>query len=273
MVAISLAAILMVFDHRSPQLASLRQLLSVVTAPLQFAADLPAALASWVGDTLISRQQLQKENRFLRERQLVLDSQLQRLIALEAENAQLRTLLGSEKLSLERRLVAEVLAVDNDPLNHLVVINKGSQDGVFEGQPVLDTQGIVGQVLRVGMMTSQILLTTDTTHGLPVRNSRTGVRAIAQGVGKLDLLDIRNVPTSSDMKIGDILVTSGLDRKFPEGYPVGRISQISHEHGQPFAHIEAVPLAQLSRLRQVLLLWPIRSRYSEELQQIPGLEP
>lgn len=268
MIGISLAAVLMVLDSRTQQLAMLRQLLSVVTAPLQLAADMPATLASWIGDTLISRQQLQKDNRYLRERQLVLDSQLQRLIALEAENAQLRTLLGSEKRSLERRLVAEVLAVDSDPLNHLIVINKGSQDGVFEGQPVLDTLGIVGQVLRVGVMTSQILLITDSTHGLPVRNSRTGVRAIAQGVGKLDLLDVRNVPTSSDMKQGDILVTSGLDRKFPEGYPVGRIRQILHEHGQPFASIEAEPLAQLSRLRQVLLLWPIQSRYSEELQQI-----
>jgi rod shape-determining protein MreC len=257
----------MALDHRSPQLGGMRQLLSVATAPLQYIADLPVATASWLGETLISRQQLQKENRFLRDRQVVLDSQLQRLIALEAENAQLRTLLGSEKRSLERRLVAEVLAVDNDPLNHLVVINKGSHDGVFEGQPVLDTSGIVGQVRRVGLLTSQILLITDTTHGLPVRNSRTGVRAIAQGVGKLDMLDIRNVPNSSDMKAGDILVTSGLDQKFPEGYPVARVSLMAHEHGQPFAHIEAVPLAQLARLRQVLLLWPIQSRYSEELQQ------
>ena len=153
-------------------------------------------------------------------------------------------------------MVAELLSVDSDPFSHQVLINKGALDGVYNGQPVINDQGVVGQVLHVGSTTSRVLLVTDSSHGIPVRVLRNDLRAIASGSGELDKLELRNLPRNTDIQVGDLLVTSGLGGRFPMGYPVAKISRFSYEEGKPFAEVKAVPLAALDRLRYLLLLWP-----------------
>lgn len=205
---------------------------------------------------MASRTDLEDENAQLNDKVLILESQLQRLIALEAENAQLRSLLGSRTRSYPHRQVAEVLAVDTDPFQHLVVINKGALDKVYVGQPVLDSKGVVGQILHTGPTSSHLLLITDSNHATPVRINRNGVRAIAKGTGHINKLLLPHVPDTTDIKVGDVLVTSGLGKKFPDGYPVATVVKVAHDPGKPFARIEAKPIADLDKIRQLLLLWP-----------------
>lgn len=152
-------------------------------------------------------------------------------------------------------MVAELLSVDSDPFSHQVLINKGALDGVYNGQPVINDQGVVGQVLHVGSTTSRVLLITDSSHGIPVRVLRNDLRAIASGSGELDKLELRNLPRNTDVQVGDLLVTSGLGGRFPEGYPVATVTRSDYVEGKPFAQIEAKPLVALDRLRYLLLLW------------------
>ena len=165
-------------------------------------------------------------------------------------------------------MVAEILAVDSDPYTHQVVINRGENDGVYEGQAVIDDQGVIGQILHVGKTSSRVLLITDVTHAIPVRISRNGVRLIATGTGVIDRLTHNYVSHSTDIRVDDILVTSGLGGKFPEGYPVAKVTSVLQDESHTFAQIKSQPVAQIDRLRYVLLLWPEQVQ-SQENNKLP----
>jgi rod shape-determining protein MreC len=151
--------------------------------------------------------------------------------------------------------VARILSVDSDPFVYQVVIDKGVEHHVYEGQPVVNDQGVIGQVVSVGKTSSRVLLITDISHALPVRVLRNDLRAIASGTGNINELTLKNLPRNVDIKDGDILVTSGMGGHFPEGYPVAKVTRFANEEQSPFAEIKAEPLATLDRLRYVLLLW------------------
>ncbi len=245
----------MTMDHRQHHLDSIRNGLSLVVYPLRYVVNLPAAIGTWASESLSTRNSLLEENRQLRERQLLQELRLQKLFALETENARLRELLNSTSKVGEHVLISELLAVDQDPFQRRVVLNKGSKDGVFEGQPLLDAYGIMGQVIEVDELTSIGLLITDPSHAIPVQVNRNGQRAIALGIGEADRLEIPHIPNNADVQVGDLLVTSGLGQRFPPGYPVATITEIEKDPTQPFARVMAEPAAHLERSREVLLVW------------------
>jgi rod shape-determining protein MreC len=164
-------------------------------------------------------------------------------------------LLSASELLKDRVLVAELLGVSTDPLVHSIVINRGKTDGAYEGQPVLDDKGLMGQVVSVREHNSKVLLITDSNHALPVYVIRNGVRAIVEGTGDLRRLNLRYVSPTLDIKEGDQLVSSGLGGRFPAGYPVGQVLSIEREPGQPFLTVEVEPAANLERSRHLLLVF------------------
>ena len=245
----------MTADHRLQVLESFRVGVAVLLYPLQFLTHLPTASSDWIGETFSARQTLQEENAHLRTQQLLLKARLQKLDSLMAENMRLRKLFDSSFNVGERMLIAELLAIDLEPFSRQVVINKGSRHGVFSGQPILDADGIVGQVVHVTPLTSTAIIITDPSHAIPVAVNRNGLRAIAVGVGTGNFLDVPHIPNNADIRVGDLLVTSGLAGRFPAGYPVGKVIAIQHDPSAPFAKITAEPAAQLDRSREVLLVW------------------
>ena len=233
---------------------SLRGYLQSMISPLQYLANTPKVAMTWISTNVTTRQQLMDENQHFRLNELVFHEQAMQLDILKQENERLRTLLASPLRSELKKMVAEILSVDSDPYSHQLVINRGARDGVYEGQPVLDALGIVGQILHVGQTTSRIILITDTSHAVPVRVKRNGLRLLASGSGQIDRLNHNFVPQSADVQIGDVLVTSGLGGKYPEGYPVATISYISNDESREFLRIYSTPIAQIDRLRYLLLL-------------------
>lgn len=256
MLAIVCSAGLMFVDRYTDSATQLRSLLTSVVSPLFYAASLPESLISGASDQLMSQQQLLSENARLRERLLQQDAQLQLLGFLQQENDKLRALLGSAPVVQGQRLIAEVLSVYSHPFSHQVVLNKGSNDGVVEHQPVIDEKGIVGQIVSVGPTSSRAILISDNTHAISVRSERTGVRTVVEGLGQWDMLRVIHLPLSTDIREGDRLLTSGLDGRFPEGYPVAEVTQVIKEASQPFMTVYARPYASLDRIRHVLILWP-----------------
>lgn len=252
-VIISIAAI--VADSRFGVFTHVRVYLSSLVSPLQYIANAPGIILDTMSTQVQTRAGLIEQTKQQEQQLFTLRSRLLKMDHLEHENQRLRELLGSPVHKESRKMVAELLSVDSDPFSHQVLINKGALDGVYNGQPVINDQGVIGQVLHVGSTTSRVLLVTDSSHGIPVRVLRNDLRAIASGSGELDKLELRNLPRNTDVQVGDLLVTSGLGGRFPEGYPVATVTRSDYVEGKPFAQVEAKPLVALDRLRYLLLLW------------------
>jgi rod shape-determining protein MreC len=246
----------MVMDHRYRSLESVRAGLSVIVYPLQLAVGMPRSISDWFRESLASRRTLQEENASLRTQQLMQKAQMQKLAALEAENIRLRQLLDSSFEVGEKVLVAELLSVNLDPYKHQIVINKGELEDAYPGQPLLDAEGVMGQIVHAGPYTSTAVLITDTSHALPVQVNRNGLRTIALGSGSINRLELPYIPNNADIQAGDLLTTSGLGGRFPPGYPVAIVDAVQHDPGRSFAQVIATPLAHLNSSREVLLVWP-----------------
>lgn len=250
---------LMVLDHRYNTLESLRSTLSVVLYPVQYLAGLPTTLSHSASEAMTNRSELETQLHQLRDDNLELRARLQKFEALEAENMRLRGLLDSSFKVGDRVLIAELMAVEQDPFRQVVLINKGKNSGLFAGQPVLDANAVVGQVTHVNPLTASVLLITDATHALPVQVNRNGLRTIALGTGLINQLELPHLPNNADIEVGDLLVTSGLGGRFPPGYPVAQVVEVRREPGRPFASVIAETAAHLDRIREVLLVWTLNS--------------
>ena len=242
-------------DHRSSRLDNSRSFLSVIVYPIQLLVNSPVEVTEQAYETFISYSDLKKENVRLKQKQLIDNVKLLKFAALENENIRLRGLLENSFKLGEQVLVAELLSVNLVPYEHVVVVNKGSRFGVHDKQPVLDANGIVGQVIRALPLSSETMLITDPNHAIPVQANRNGLRTIAIGSGQLDRLNLPFLPNNADILPGDLLVTSGLGGTFPQGYPVGVVDNFTAQPNKPFANIYATPSAKLDRIRELLIVW------------------
>ena len=245
----------MTLDHRQQAFAPVRSALDLAVHPIRQSVNLPSEVSGYVSESLRSNTSLQDELQRLRTQLLLQSARLQKLEALERENIRLRSLLDSSFEIGERVTIAKLVKVALDPYKHLVIINRGSWDEVYLHQPVLDAHGVVGQVMRVAPKDSQVILISDPSHAIPVQINRTGMRTIAFGSGKINRLELPYIPNNSDVREGDLLVTSGLGGIFPAGYPVGVITSATIDPGRPFAQVSAEPAAKLDRVREVMLVW------------------
>lgn len=246
---------LIIFDSKFDSFVNIRLYLNSAVSPLIYAADIPSEMIKGVSKSVITRRDLQTRVKEQEEQLFLQQTQLLEFENLKKENQRLRALLNSPIHADNRKLVAEIMTVNSDPFSLQVVVNKGAMDGVYIGQAVLNEQGVVGQIVDVSATTSRILLISDVTHGIPVRVQRNDIRAIANGSGELNSLSLPYVPHSTDIQVGDTLVTSGLGGVFPEGYPVATITEFTYQMGQPYAQVEAKPVVALERIRYVLLIW------------------
>lgn len=250
----ALSIVMMTVDHRYRALDGVRDVLGTAFYPIQALGRWPTHVQDWLSQNLAGRAALLEENSRLREKQVFLNVQLQKLTILEAENRRLRSLLESAVNTPGRVLIAELLAVDFDPYRHHILLNRGRRQGVYVGQPVLDQNGIIGQIVWVDWLSATAILITDPNHALPIQINRTGVRTLALGTGNFQELELPHIPNNEEVKVGDLLVTSGMGGRFPPGYPVGTVAKVEFDPGSPFAHIVAKPIAQLDRIREVMLL-------------------
>lgn len=256
MVLAIVSVTLMSLDHRTDYVNNIRAGLSLIIYPVRYVMNIPSDIFGWGQETFVSRDTLQKQNETLITQNKILKAQLQKFTFTEAENIRLRNLLKSSKRVGERILIAELLSVNLDPYRQQVVINKGlSERDIFMGQPILDADGIMGQVVHVNPVTSTAMLITDPSHALPVQSLRNGIRAIAVGKGASGLLELINLPNNTDIKVGDKLVTSGMGCVFPAGYPAAEVTEVNINPSLPFAQVLARPAAKLDRSSEVLLVW------------------
>jgi len=249
-----LSVILMTVDRQAGHLDRVREGLAVLVYPVRIAVDVPYTAWDWLSAALASRSDLLEENEQLQRQLLELSFSQQQLAALRQENERLRELLESSQRVEQSVQVASLLRADLDPFRHRVTLDRGGSSGVIDGMALLDADGVVGQVTLAAYTTAEAILITDPGHAIPVEINRNGVRTVALGTGALDRLDLPFLSNSTDIKEGDLLITSGLAGRFPRGYPVAVVTRIDRDPGRAFASIVATPAARLDRIREVLLV-------------------
>ena len=243
---------LMIGDSQYGLMEKARDAISVVLYPLQRAANVPLNLSMQVSDFFTAQAALQQENDMLRQRDLVRASHLIRMTALEQELNQLRQLNALSATPSHAGIVAEVLYTGRDPFSYRIIIDKGSNNGLANGQAVIDEHGLVGQVGRVQPLTAEINLVINNHYIVPVMIERTGQRALLYGFG--GGLEVRYLPISTDIKSGDLLVTSGVDGLYLQGIPVARVTQIDRLSGAAFARVHSQAVAGVQSSRFVMVM-------------------
>jgi len=254
-VAIIASVSLLITEHRSHRLDPVRSSLSFLVDPLKYLVDLPTDLYNKTTKSFTAYSILKNENEQLRDEQLIHKTRLLKFDALEKENIRLRALLENSFKLGEQVLIAELLSVNMSPSEHIVLVNKGTRFGVHAQQPVLDANGIVGQVFRALPFSSEIMLITDPSHAIPVQVNRNGLLTIAVGSGQLNRLNLPYLPNNADIKPGDLLITSGLGGTFPQGYPVGVVDDFQQLPNKSVSIVTATPKALLDRNRELLIVW------------------
>jgi rod shape-determining protein MreC len=249
-----ISAGMMYADARTAYLTDIRDSLSWALYPLQRVVAFPADIAN-IFEHFHTRERLLEENRRLRTEHLELGAKVSRLESLEAETSRMRELLSAATHLGQKVRIAEILSIAQDPYKQQIIINKGSDDGVYRGQALVDATGVMGQIVEVGPISSVALLITDANHGIPVEIVRTGLQTIALGRGDGQALSLPFLSGNADVKVGDQLASSALGGRFPAGYPVGEIYELRHSPGEPFAEGLAYPAAKLNQGRQALLIW------------------
>ena len=252
---IGLSGLLMGLEAQRGWFGPVRAAISTLLTPIQAAANLPYRLTDSVGQAVGGRSAMRERNAQLERRLLELSHASQQFLALRAENQRLRALLGSRERLAADALVAEIVGITPSPHRHEVVLDKGHADGVRAGLAVIDEYGLFGQVVAVSAYSARVLLVSDPRHAVPVQVVRNNLRSIAGGGGSMDRLDLEHVADSADIREGDVLVSSGLAGRFPQGYPVGTVSAVSRGTGAQFAVVQARPAAHLDRSRHVLVLF------------------
>ncbi len=268
-----LSICIMFADGRFGYLERVRYGLGYVTTPVYWVADIPTRISFWIDDVFVSRSDLLVENERLREDLLVAQRELQLLESLASENSRLLDLREATQVIAREVMPAEIINVSPDPYSKRILINKGSEDGVFLGQALLDAKGLMGQVDEVLPFSAWVLLITDSHHITPVEVNRNGERALARGSrSTVSELELEFVTQTQDMKAGDLLVSSGMGQVYPKNYPVAEVTSVYSDPGQDFTTVKARPLAQLASTRHVMLVFASEERVLPEFDLEPGEE-
>jgi rod shape-determining protein MreC len=265
-----ISALLMTIDVNSRLLQPTRSVLATIVSPIYVIAESPYHVSHEARETLSTRESLMDENAQLEQRNLELSTMAQQFVALREENARLRQLLGSRQRLGAEVLVAELIGVIPSPNTYQVEIDKGAADGAFVGQAVIDADGLFGQVVEVAQFSSRVMLVIDAAHAVPVQVNRNDFRSIAAGTGRTDRLELEYVPVTADIRVGDLLVSSGLGGHFPRGYPVGEVTAVVVEPTMTYAQVTAKPLAALDRSRHVLLVYDAKTEQPKDANPAPS---
>ncbi len=264
--------VLMVLDHSAKIATPIRAVVSTLTYPLIKVIELPQNAYEFLSSSVSNQQQLLDQNIDLKQQLSQAQIDLLQLEVISQQNIELRQLLQAKQQLPLNTTAAFVINMNTGDNDHHFIINQGFNQGVTIGQTVLDLNGVAGQVYLVDLETAHVILITNENHALPVEFLRTGIRTFAYGTGDLNSLSLPEIPQSANVKIGDILITSGYGGVFPRGLKVGVINSIKQSTDRSYKQAEALPSANLNLLKQVLLVWSESNKNEMDVNNVKAKE-
>ena len=255
-VPIFLSIILIVLDARFSYLDNFKRFTLTLLSPIYLVVDLPSQVIDWVNDKGSENELLVSQNDYLEGQLIELKAKLQTYNNLTLENQKLSNLLESSYLLPDHNVkLARIKSISQSRLSKKIIINKGLNDGVTLSDLIIGSDGVVGQVTEVTPMYSTVRLLSDPTQHMPVKNSRNGIRGITKGLASNDRgMILKYIPLESDIKLGDIFMTSGIGNSYPPGYAVGRVKSIDENLDPSFMTVYLEPTQNLNRLELVLII-------------------
>ncbi len=261
-----ICVVLMIADHSAHITAPVRASISALTYPLVKVVELPQLAYQFINTTVSDQAALLNENIVLKQKLSQAQIDLLQMEVVSQQNTELRKLLHTKQLLPLKTTAAFIVNVNTGKNNHYVIINQGFNQGITVGQTVLDLNGVVGQVDNVTLENSHVILITNKNHAIPVEFLRTGIRTFIYGTGELDNLSLPEIPQSADIKLGDVLITSGYGGVFPPGLKVATIQKILDSPDKSFQRATALPSANLKLMKQLLLVWSLQDQPDKKNQ-------
>jgi rod shape-determining protein MreC len=249
-----LSLALLFADTRYRYLENVRQAVAIALYPMQRALEMPGAAFAYVSEYFGSKRRLADENAMLRQELVARAPATQGYAREQEENLRLRALFDVRSRYAPTAIAVQVLYAGRDPFTQKLFVDKGTSAGVQAGAGVIDENGVVGQVTRVFPYLSEVTLITDRDQAVPVQVERSGARSVLFGNGTGRSPELRFTSPSADLRVGDRLVTSGLDGTYPPGLAVARITDVERDSGQMFARIYCQPLAGIDHSEFLLVL-------------------
>ena len=255
-ILLGLALVLLVADAYTKRLQPFR---SHVSQSFDLMYGLVGKTVHYMGWLYHDALHYRASNQRLRQQVLALRTALNRVDDVRTKNRSLAVLCGVPAetfLPAEHHdvQIAQVISITSDPFMHEIMINKGSAHGVLPGFTLADAYGVVGQVTEVRTATSRVLLISDARHAIPVRVHRNHLNLVLEGASDFNNMMINLLPNTTDIKMGDLLLSSGMGNRFPSGNKVAEVVRIESLQDQGMINVVARPFAQLDRLGYLLLI-------------------
>lgn len=246
----------MIADHRYQSLKYIHYYAEIAAYPISYVANLPTLLWNKIYYNYAAKDKLSQENKLLRQQNIQMATQINQFQGILQENKRLRQLLQSSYgYENEHKLVAEFIIKSSTPFKQRILLNKGTRNSVYVGQPILGASGILGQIISVTPFSATGMLISDPAHQMLAQVARSQVYVLVSGTGNPNQLELNNQPLTTSIRIGDTLVTTGLDDVYPSNFPIGSVTEIIKSATGDAAKIIIKPLAKLTQGREVLLVW------------------
>ena len=253
---LSLSVSTIILDYKYNQADYVRSFINdIIIYPLYNLSSLPRSMIISFMQEYQDIDMLEKEINELKSENMSLKIKLQEFDALKEENERL---LAIEKKSLEstkKQKIAKVLNNSASPTRKIAIIDKGQNDGLYKGQNVIGVNGLIGQIIELNMMSSKIILINDISHNVPGNVSRTGEKVIVAGSDNDSNLMIQFTPIDTDIKVGDIVTTSGVAGRFKSNIPIGKVISVTKDPEKKFSDINIKAFENLDNLSDVILIW------------------
>ena len=254
-----------ILDNKYKQINYIRSIINdVITYPINLISSIPKSIVELLVIESKEGPDLQLEITKLKDENLNLKIKLQELQSLKDENLRLRNMAKESTIIANKQTLVKVISTSAHPNKKIISIDKGRKEAVFEGQNVLGLKGLIGQVIEVNYLTSKVLLISDLNHNVPAQITRTGEKLIVSGMGRDDKLRVSYAPLNMDIKIGDVVATSGIADRFKLNIPIGKISDVIYNQDKNFIEAIVLPYENIGNIAELILIWDYIPKKADE---------
>jgi rod shape-determining protein MreC len=251
-----LSIAIIVLDHQYKKITQIRSTINdLVVYPIERLSNFPRLVLEEVIRESSDIDNLEEKLSLLKKENLDLKIKLQELESLKGENVRLRKISKESSALSSKQTIVKVINTSASPTKKVILIDKGTKHGIYQGQNVIGTKGLVGQIIETNSLSSKVMLITEPTHDIPGQINRTGQKVIVSGSDNDEKLIINYANINSDIVVGDEISTSGIANRFKPKIPIGIITKVGDNLDAEFKEVEIQPFEYPDKMPELILIW------------------